>query len=312
MDANTPEGTGNSINDIAASLLTPTGDNQDEGERAEQSAPEVEQAEPETPESQSDDGQSESNEAPQEAQPRKVPVKIDGKDVEVDEAELIKGYQRHADYTRKTQEVADQRKAFEARQAEINAAREQEVAHLNQTLGWIQSKLPQEPKYDQADPIGYVEAKARYDAELAEFRQAVVAVQTRQAELAKQQEQSLKAQIQAESAKLIEAIPEWKDEAKAKDDRKAVSDYLIGAGYSTDDLSNLSDHRAVVIARKAMLYDKLQSQKAEVTKRVVDVPKVMKPGTQGQKTVSDETRALQRLAKTGRVEDLAAALIIRK
>jgi len=40
-------------------------------------------------------------------------VRVDGKDVEVTEDELLKGYSRQADYTKKTQELAEYRKEMD-------------------------------------------------------------------------------------------------------------------------------------------------------------------------------------------------------
>jgi hypothetical protein len=50
-----------------------------------------------------------------EPEPRKFKVKVDGQDTEVTEDELLKGYSRTQDYTRKTQKVAEERKAVERR-----------------------------------------------------------------------------------------------------------------------------------------------------------------------------------------------------
>lgn len=43
----------------------------------------------------------------------RVPIKLDGEELQVPLSEAIAGYQRQADYTRKTQELAQQRQQFE-------------------------------------------------------------------------------------------------------------------------------------------------------------------------------------------------------
>ncbi len=309
--ADTSQDTGTSIEALASSLLVnPATDTHQEGEQVEQSATDA----PET--EQSDEGeseQSESTEAQQQAdQPRKVTVKIGDKTEEVDEAELVKGYTRQSDYTRKSQEVAEQRKALEAEKAAIAALRQQEIAQLTEALEWARGKLPQAPEYDPNNQAGYLDAKVKYDAEMAAYHKAVEAARTRHAELSRQQEEQQRALVAEESKRLIEAIPEWKDEAKRKAGNKELGEFLGGLGFGADDLAGITDHRVVVLARKAMLYDRLQASKAEVEKKVVNVPRVMKPGATSQSTVSDDTRALQRLAKTGSVDDAAAYLLTRR
>src|SRR5690606_3234582 len=51
----------------------------------------------------------------------KVTAKIDGEEVEVNLADAIAGYQRGSDYTRKTTELSEQRKAFEQAVTEAEA-----------------------------------------------------------------------------------------------------------------------------------------------------------------------------------------------
>jgi hypothetical protein len=52
-------------------------------------------------------------------------VKIDGEEFEVTLDELRNGYQRQADYTRKSQSLAEQRKAYEANLQAVQAERNQ-------------------------------------------------------------------------------------------------------------------------------------------------------------------------------------------
>ena len=56
----------------------------------------------------------------EEQQPQLYTIKVDGEDVEVTLDELQNGYSRQRDYTRKTQELAEQRKSFEAKQKEVS------------------------------------------------------------------------------------------------------------------------------------------------------------------------------------------------
>ncbi len=95
----------------------------------------------------SEDEQSELEEDTQEEdKPQVFTVKVDGKEIEVTLDELQKGYSRTQDYTRKTQQVAEARKAAEAELQAVRAEREQYA----QLLGALseQVKAAAEPQID--------------------------------------------------------------------------------------------------------------------------------------------------------------------
>ena len=70
--------------------------------------------------------ESEEVEEEEESQPtvRTFKVKVDGEEVEVPEDELLKGYSRTQDYTRKTQQLAEQRKAAESEFEQVRKERD--------------------------------------------------------------------------------------------------------------------------------------------------------------------------------------------
>ena len=92
---------------------------------------------------------------PQEAEPEEqaeddpvVTVKINGQDVDVKLSELKNGYQRQADYTRKTMEVAEQRKTAESEISKARQERQQYMQGLNQATALLQAQLQESSKVD--------------------------------------------------------------------------------------------------------------------------------------------------------------------
>lgn len=259
------------------------------------------------------DEQSESEEDTQEEEkPSTFTIKVDGKDVEVTLDELQKGYSRTQDYTRKTQQVAEMRKQTEAQLAAIRAEREQYA----QLLGALseQVKAAAEPQIDwdrlyQEDPIEYV----RQREVMRENREKAAAIQAEQQRLAEisQQEQMQKLQTHKakESQALLEAIPTWKDPAKAKAEKAMLIEFGQKMGFTPQELGNIYDHRVVLALRKAALYDQMQAKRQGIKPVTNNGPKPAKPGAAGRVSqMSDAVRAKQRLAKTGRVDDAASAI----
>jgi hypothetical protein len=264
-------------------------------------------------EEESEGEQSELEEDTQEEdKPQVFTVKVDGKEVEVTLDELQKGYSRTQDYTRKTQQVAEARKAAEAELQAVRAEREQYA----QLLGALseQVKAAAEPQIDwdrlyREDPIEYV----RQREVMRENKEKAAAIQAEQQRLAEIAQQEQMQQFQAVKAKeaqaLIEAIPSWKDPAKAKAEKAMLVEFGQKMGFTPQELGNIFDHRVVLALRKAALYDQMQAKRQGIKPVTNNGPKPAKPGAAGRVSqMSDSVRAKQRLAKTGRVEDAASAI----
>lgn len=250
--------------------------------------------------------------AQEETKPEVFTVKVDGKEVEVTLEELQKGYSRNQDYTRKTQQVAEARKAAEAELQAIRAEREQYA----QLLGALseQVKTAADPKIDwdrlyQEDPIEYVRQR-EVMRENREKAAAIQAEQQRLSEISQQEQmQNLQAHKARESQALLEAIPAWKDAAKAKAEKAMLVEFGQKMGFTPQELGNIFDHRVVLALRKAALYDQMQAKRQGIKPVVNNGPRPAKPGAAGRVSqMSDNARANQRLAKTGRVEDAASAI----
>ncbi len=259
------------------------------------------------PEQSEEEGDSE-----EEEQPQVFTVKVDGKEVEVTLDELQKGYSRTQDYTRKTQQIAEVRKQTEAELQEVRAEREQYA----QLLGALQAQVQQaaQPNIDwdrlyQEDPIEWV----RQREVMRENQEKAAAIQSEQQRLAQLSQQEQAQQRQAlfaqEQEALIAAIPEWKDAKKAQAEKAMLVQFGQKIGFTPDDLKNVVDHRAVVMLRKAALYDQMMSKRGQIKPVTNNGPRPAKPGAAGRVSSNTEAmRAQQRLAKTGRVDDAADAI----
>lgn len=260
-------------------------------------------------ESESDDEQVE--EQPQ--APQTFRVKVDGQDVEVTLDELSKGYSRTQDYTRKTQALAEQRKAAEAEFAQVKAEREQYSTYLN-ALAAALAEQTAEPDWDalrQEDPAQFAATWAEHQRK----QQNLQAVRTEQSRVQQLQQadqmRAFEAHVAAERAKLIEALPTWKNAETARKEKAELLEYARERGYTDAEINSVTDHRFLVMFQKALLYDKAQKARPVVQKKVEAV-KVAKPGipqSTQKREVSEHTRKKQRLAKTGRLNDAAAVFL---
>jgi hypothetical protein len=284
----------------------------DESEVAASVDEELDVQDDESSDETTDEQSEDSDETEEEDQPQVFTVKVDGKEVEVTLDELQKGYSRTQDYTRKTQQIAEARKAVEAETAAIRAEREQYA----QLLGALQQQLEaageQPIDWDRLyaeDPIEWVRQR-----ELARDKQekkaAIQSEQQRLSQLtAQQQAEEMKAKLAQEQELLITAVPEWKDPQKAKAEKALLVEFGRKIGFSEEELKNVYDHRAVIALRKAALYDQIVSKRKDIKPVVNNGPRPVKPSAAGRvSSTTEATRAKQRLAKTGRVDDAASAI----
>ena len=239
-------------------------------------------------------------------------VKASGEEVEVELDELIKGYQQGADYTKKSQALAEQRKALEAERNHLEYVKQERQAYA-QKLQALDSFLSQQDQgvnldvLKETDPIGYAVAVA----EQSQREKQLAVVRQEQQRLAQQQQSehhaSLQNHLRQESEKLTSLIPEL---ATPQGDavRKQIRDYAKSVGWSDQELSQLYDSRAVVTLYNGMKYAQLQKSKPEVNKKLQAAPKMMRSGTSAPPTKSSgDKQAMQRLRETGKVQDAAKA-----
>ena len=311
MDTN-PQGSVKTVSDAANAFLGMMEPEEAQAQpevQEELEAEAVEQAEYE------DESEDESEEEATEEEPTPTyRVKVGKEEVEVPLDELLKGYSRTADYTRKTQEIADQRKVVEAERAKIEEAAKLRDTYA-QRLSVIEQMLNQQDSGEdlatlkETDPIGY----ATRVAEQVEREKQLNAVRAEQQRLAQQQQaeqaERLKAHLAQEAQKLSEAIPQFSDPVKGQALKADIRNYAKNTlGFSDQELSAAYDSRAILSIYKSMMYDKLVGSKPEMTKKVNQAPKMLKPGTSTPEArVTQEVKQMRgRLKSTGRAKDAAS------
>ena len=316
--ATAPEGSAElTVGGAADAILGLMGSEEGSEQEQPETQAEANDSEAESGESEeySDESEVEQEDGEDEQQePQKYRVKAAGEEREVTLDELIKSYQLGTDYTKKSQAVAEERKAVEAERQRIEEARQVRDQYAER-LQMIEQMLNQQPQGEdldylkENDPIGY----AVKVAELSQREKQLAQVQAERQRIAEQQarerQEQLGTVIQAESRKLAEAIPEYADPEKGETIRRQLREFGTKAGFSEQELANVYDSRAVLTLWKAMQYDKLQSAKPGITKKVSEAPRVIKSGvSQPRDSNSEELRKLKARAKqSGRVADAARA-----
>lgn len=283
-------------------------------EQPEAETPEAEQA-PAAPESDGSEPAA-ADETPEEpsSQPRTFTVKVNGQDIEVTEDEVLKGYSRTEDYTRKTMQLAEQRKAFEEQEvAAVRAERQQYATYLDQLKTALTQLTPTEPNWEQ---LRAEQTPEVFAAELLHWQQTQKRIESVTAEQAKvkaaQEEDAangFRQYVQQEQAKLVEALPDMKEPEKAKALKASLTEFAQSRGFTPDDLGRVTDHRLILLLHDAMQFHQGKAKAPAITSKIEKSLAVSKPGSRTSPAKTDAVAAARdRLSKSGSVDDAAAAI----
>ena len=303
-------------------ILSPAEDSQEQPEAVEAEAEEtVSDVEEDTEEVESEDdteeveyeASDEDDDAEEvEEQPQTFRVKAAGEEKDVTLDELMQGYQLGADYTKKTQELAELRKANEAEAKAIQESKQVRDTYA-QRLKAIEEFLTQGDSQEdlaalkENDPIGY----AVKVAEQTEKKQQLDAIKLEQDRIAKEQQadyaQAMQRYVADEAEKLNKVLPEFSDKVKGEQLRNEIRNYGKTIGFTDQELAQVYDSRYVLTLHKAMQYDKLQKSKPSVKKKVAEAPKMAKAGTKIKEGNADiRKKQMAKLRQTGSKQDAAA------
>ena len=270
-------------------------------------------------EDESEEEEEESEESDDEDEEALYAVTVNGEEQEVSLEELLKGYSRQSDYTRKTQELSSDRKGMEELQqkynsemAQIQAERQQYTEYLNQIVESSMGGLDKYANLDwerlkESDPIEYVTKREEFreaQEKIQAMRNEQATAQQRQAEESKQLHAQM---VKEEHLKLVSAEPDWGEPEKQKELAANVRNYALSQGFSEEELNSLVDHRSVLVLMKAAKFDAID--KADVkSKKIKNKPKVIRSGKGTTKSEgSNKKRAakMKRRQQSGRVDDAA-------
>lgn len=315
MDGHADDAPG-SLSELADSLpdnLLGEPEQEEEGQTSEESTDELSTEEAES------DGQDESGEPEEEAEPtpeRKYKVTVKGEGgadevLEVEEAELIKGYQRQSHYTRSMQELSNR----EAQAVDFMTAKHKEVvqsyaqkAEANRAaiMALANVRSPEDmAQLAQTDPAAWVaehqrqqwiaNVVAQVDADLAQARQA-------QAQMEQEATQRRFAETYQKS---------WAELQKQGIDRDKLATMYSDAsktyGFSSDELAGVMDHRQVNVLKDALAYRQLQAQKQSVKQSLDKAPKMPTKQNTAQSRKDEQLEKRFRSGKA-KLNDLASFL----
>ena len=272
------------------------------------------------PEEVEESDESESDEPEAEDEELVYEVRVDGQTTQVSLDELLNGYSRQSSFTKKSQQLAEDRKAMESLQQQYNTEVSQIQQERQQYAQYLQnvienSKLDEWGSIDwealkRDDPIEYLSKRDELRVQQDQVRQLQAEQASAQQKAHHGQQQQWQEAVKSEHAALVDKLPEWGKPDAQRELAGKLRDYAKGQGYQDGEIDSLVDHRSFIILNKARMYDELQGSDVK-SKKLKNKPKVIRGGKASSKNAeakSSRTAKMKRLRQSGHVDDAATLL----
>lgn len=247
----------------------------------------------------------------------KAKVKVNGEEKRVNLKELLSGYSMESDYRTKTAKLAEERRQIDAERQQYLSQREHVSKELTPLIHSLQELVVDDDTrlrqlLEAGDILEYERAKIAAADRRAKLDAANREKERIDGERAREARVQLERDVADNERMLVQAHPEWaKDVEKGRRELSEIRQYLKENGVPGETVDQLYDANGLLLAEKAMKWDKMQKSKPETLKQLKTVPKFQKPGAA--KPAEDPKKqvaraSLQRLRKTGRTDDAAKAI----
>jgi hypothetical protein len=251
------------------------------------------------------------------------PVKILGEVEEVTLAELKRAYSIEGAREKRLQEATETKKQVENLKVqveqELNTGRQNLVKAFSafESLMFQPQVSQPDPALRQTNPTQYLiqmeawrEEQAGLQAKRSKVQQAVTLFQQQEAEKINQ----MKVEV---AQKLVEAMPALRDPVKGPELQKMMYEGARAYGFNDADISGILDHRMYLALADLAAYARLKAKGQSAPVKPQKSAPVMRPGAT--KAVASATAyarnqkaALETARKSGKVDDIAATLLVRK
>lgn len=209
-------------------------------------------------------------------QPEEVEVEIDGETYLIPK-KISDRFIHHADYTRKTQDVAEMRRALSAeREAHVlEQAFQNATVDDKQQIALLDAQIGQFKKLDWGalETETLLKARAQFD-QLKDARAELdTSIKAKRAEFDQKIKSVSQEAIQAGQKYIEQHIKGFNDSLKQE-----LFAYGLNESYTRDEMDRIVDPRIVVTLWKAKQWDTLQASKPGIMKKAAQAAPVIRPG----------------------------------
>ena len=238
-------------------------------------------------------------------------VIVNGEKIDVDLEELKAGYQKDADYRRKTEELAIEKRELKAEEDRLNKQYSTKMEDLNSLVATLNAEINNDMNSKELDALWEEDPTeaAKVDRRIQKRKNTI---QQAQQKLRDHQQAQFQEILREEQKKLHLRHPEIADPIKGATVKSNIMNYLSSKGFSNEDVARIYDSRYFDVIMDGMNYNKSKSVKPGLVSKKVKPSKFVKSGTKSTKEeLNSKTRLnqIKALKKSGNPKDATDLLL---
>ena len=218
-------------------------------------------------------------------------VTVNGEKIDVDLEELKAGYQKDADYRRKTEELAIEKRELKAEEDRLNKQYTTKMEDLNSLVATLNAEINNDMNSKELDKLWDEDPTeaAKIDRRIQKRKNTI---QQAQQKLRDHQQSQFQELLREEQKKLHLKHPEIADPIKGATVKSNIMGYLSSKGFSNEDVARIYDSRYFDVIMDGMNFQKTKSVKPNLVAKKVKPTKFVKSGT---KSTKEELNSKSRL-----------------
>ena len=238
-------------------------------------------------------------------------VIVNGEKIDVGLEELKAGYQKDADYRRKTEELAIEKRELKAEEDRLNKQYSTKMEDLNSLVATLNAEINNDMNSKELDALWEEDPTeaAKVDRRIQKRKNTI---QQAQQKLRDHQQAQFQEILREEQKKLHLKHPEIADPIKGTTVKSNIMNYLSSKGFSNEDVARIYDSRYFDVIMDGMNYNKSKSVKPGLVSKKVKPSKFVKSGTKSTKEeLNSKTRLnqIKALKKSGNPKDATDLLL---
>jgi hypothetical protein len=238
-------------------------------------------------------------------------VTVNGEKIDVDLEELKAGYQKDADYRRKTEELAIEKRELRAEEDRLKNQYSTKMEDLNSLVATLNAEINNDMNSKELDALWEEDPTeaAKVDRRIQKRKNTI---QQAQQKLRDHQQAQFQEILREEQKKLHLKHPEIADPIKGATVKSNIMNYLSSKGFSNEDVARIYDSRYFDVIMDGMNFNKSKSVKPGLVSKKVKPSKFVKSGTKSTKEeLNSKTRLnqIKTLKKSGNPKDATDLLL---
>jgi len=221
-------------------------------------------------------------------------VIVNGERIDVNLEELKAGYQKDADYRRKTEELALQKRELKSEEDRLKNQYSTKMDDLNSLVVTLNAEINNDMNSKELDKLWEEDPTeaARVDRRIQKRKNTIQEAQQKLREHQKAQFQEI---LRDEQRKLHLKHPEIADPIKGATVKTNIVNYLSSKGFSNEDVSNIVDSRYFDVIIDGMNFQKTKSVKPNLVSKKVKPSKFVKSGVKSTKEDMNNKSRLEQI-----------------